>query len=123
MNYEPLRNLKSFNEADLAVDGMLISASKEHPEIWGPRMMVVLRHTLLAIAYANVRKEPQNNFGREQALLLLSNTLPIKEVLSFFIEKEIPLGRRVRIQQYFMDLYSSKPGLFYEIVQPALACL
>jgi hypothetical protein len=122
MNFEHLCNLKSFNEADLAVDRMLINSCKEHPEIWGPRMMVVLRYTLLAIAYANVGKKPENIFGRDQALLLLSNKLPKKEILSFF-DKEIPLGRRERIQQYFIDLYASQAALFSEIVPPAVACL
>ena len=122
MDFEPLQNLKSFQEADVAVDRMLIAVGSVNSAVWGPRMMYVLRQTLTAVAYANVGKTPARSCGREKALFLLSDQSSKREVIEF-IESEIPFGRRTRILQYFIDLHSSKPGQFAETVRPAMACL
>jgi hypothetical protein len=122
MDFEHLQKLKSFQEADVAVDRMLLNVGTVNAAVWGPRMMYVLRQTLTAVAYANVGKPPDRSCGREKALFLLSDQSSKKEVMDF-IESEIPFGRRTRILQYFIDLHSSKPGLFEETVRPAVACL
>lgn len=88
-------------------------------EFWGPRMQIPLGMGLRALAHANLRRRPEEQFTIFALSELLTANLVTRKAL---LDEEVPASQRPDVRRYFDFEYANlSPSLLEQVISPVLS--